>query len=429
VAVKRAPLLLVAAAVGFGARPARADLGNDVERVVLAYSAFGHVTRLRPRLLERGETLPLVLPPDALDLESPGCATVVLLGTTGTSFLLDAARARLTAGHGGEEPPEGSLAGALSLGRCGPQKLDLGALAIQMRSPRGVVESLLVTSTKRVPPLPQVLPHRDPGPLAPVPGPGPRPRVMPLSLRLRALEERAAREGALEVARQELSASAFGMGTALVTLGPGCHRFDLVSDEAGERSADVDFEVLRADTGERLAEDQSESSDAFALVCAGTPMVVSIRFAGASPFARLELLRARWDLEAALPRRFSPDVRARISAVLRNERLALPGARLADEALGVQGDTQIALEVEPFACYVAVVVGLRGEATMLALGARTSRGDGESRMGPEVPGAALGFCAGPETRALFEVQARGHGLVWMSALFQQGRLRPGAGDE
>jgi hypothetical protein len=252
---------------------------------------------------------------------------------------------------------------------------------------------------------------------------------MPLSQRLRALEERAAREGALEVARQELQASAFGMGTALVTLGPGCHRFDLVSDEAGERSADVDLELFRADTGDLLAEDHSESSDAGALVCAGTPVVVSLRFAGASPFAKLELMRARWDLEPALPRRFSPDARARMSAVLRSERFGLEGARLADEALGVQGDTQLALEVEPFACYVAVVVGLRGEATMLALGARTSRGDGESRMGAEVPGAALGFCTGPETRALFEVDARGLGLVWMSALFQKGRLRPGVGDE
>lgn len=427
--MKRAFLLLVAAALAFGERTASADLGNDVERVVLAYSAFGHVTRLAPRLLERGETLPLVLPAEGLDPEQSGCATVILLGTTGTSFLLDAGRLRASAAQGGEEPPEGSLAGALSLARCAKQKVDLASLAIQMRSPRGVVETLLVTSAERVPPLTQVLPHRDPGPLAPVAGLGPRPRVMPLSQRLRALEERAAREGAVEVARQELLATAFGMGTALITLAPGCHRFDLVSDEAGERSADVDLEVSRADTGEQLAEDHSESSDAGALVCAGTPQVVSLRFAGASPFARLELLRARWELDPGLPKRFSQEVRARMSSVLRSERLGLDGARLADEALGVQGDTQLALEVEPFACYVAVVVGLRGEATMLALGARTSRGDGESRMGPEVPGAALGFCAGPETRALFEVEARGLGLVWMSALFQKGRLRPGVGDE
>lgn len=427
--MKRPHLLLVVAALALGARSARADLGNDVERVKLAYSAFGHVRRLPPRLLERGETLPLVLPADELDPKSPRCATLVLLGTTGTSFLLDAGRARLTAGQRGEDLPEGSLAGALSLGRCGEEKLDLAALAIQMRSPRGVVETLLVTSAERVPALTQVLPHRDPGPLEPVPGPGPRPPVMPISHRLRALEERAAREGALEIARQELSASAFGMGTALVTLGPGCHRFNLLSDDAGERTADVDLELVRADTGESLAEDQSESSDAGALVCAGTPLVVSLRFTGAAPFSRLELLRARWDLDPGLPRRFSPDARARISAVLRNERLELEGARLADEALGVQGDTQFALEVEPFSCYVAVVVGLRGEALMLALGARTSRGDHESRMGREVPGTALGFCTGPESRALLEVEARGLGLWWMSALFQKGRLRPGVGDE
>jgi hypothetical protein len=427
--VKRPHLLLVVAALGFGERTARADLGNDVERVRLAYSAFGHVTRLPVRLLERGETLPLVLPPEALDPERPGCATLVLLGTTGTSFLLDAGRARLTSAGSGEELPEGSLAGALSLGRCGKKKTDLAALAIQMRSPRGVVEMLLVTSAGEVAPLTQVLPHRDPGPIAPAPGLGPRPRVMPLSQRLRALEERAAREGALEVARQELQSSAFGMGTALVTLAPGCHRFDLVSDEAGEGSPDVDLELFRADTGELLAEDHSESSDAGALVCVGTPTVLSLRFAGASPFTSLELLRARWDLDPGLPKRFSPDAKARMSAVLRRGQFGLEGARLSDEALGVQGDTQVAVEVEPFACYVAVVVGLRGEAALLALGARTSRGDGESRMDAEVPGAALGFCTGPETRALLEVEARGLGLVWMSALFQKGRLRPGVGDE
>jgi hypothetical protein len=426
--VKRAHLLLVVAALGFGQRTARADLGNDVERLVLAYSALGRVTRMTPRLLERGETLALVLPPEVLDPKAPGCVTLMLLGTTGTSFLLDAGLARLSALQNEEDLPEGSLAGALSLARCGARKVELATLAIQMRSPRGVVESLLVTSRERVPPLTQVLPHRDPGPLAPVPGPGPRPRAMPLSQRLSVLEERAAREGALEVARQELSATAFGMGTALVTLGPGCHSFNLLSDEV-ERSADVDLEVLRADTGERLAEDQSESNDASALVCTGTPLVVSTPFAGASPFARVELLRARWELDGGLPRRFAPDVRARMSAVLRHSRLRLDGARLADDALGVQGDTELALEVEPFACYVAVVVGLRGQATMLALGARTSRGDAESRMGNEVPGTALGFCTGAETRARFEVQARGLGLVWMSALFQKGRLRPGMGDE
>jgi hypothetical protein len=249
---------------------------------------------------------------------------------------------------------------------------------------------------------------------------------LPLTLRLRALEERAAREGALEIARQELVASAFGMGTAMLTLGPGCHRFDLLSVEAVARAADVDLEIIRADDGVQLAEDHSESSDAAALVCVGAPLAVSLRFAGASPMGKLELLRARWDLEQSLPRRYGPEARARMSAVLRDQRIGLDGAILADEALGVQGTTEFTIDVQPFACYVAVAVGLRGEAIMLAVAARTSRGDVEARMGADVPGAAAGFCAGPEERVTLEVDARGLALVWMSAVFQTGRLPPGA---
>lgn len=407
---------------------ARADLGNDVERLVLTYSALGHVTRRPPRLLERGQGLPIVLPTELLDPATPRCATLVLLGTTGTHFQLDARAARLAAAEG-EEIPEGSLAGAFSMTRCGKRKPELQTLAIQMRSPRAVIEMMVVSSEGPLPPLTHVLPHRDPGPMATTGGPGPRPRALPLPLRLRALQAKAAREGALEVARQELSATPFGMGAALITLSPGCHRFDLLSDEDGARSADIDLEITRAEDGGALAEDHSESSDAAALVCVGAPLAVSLRFAGASPFAKLELFRARWDLEEGLPRRFGADARARMSAVLRDQRMGLGGAVLVDSCLGAQGDTGFSVEVEPFACYVALAVGLRGEAAMLAVAARTSRGDTEGRMPADVPGTAVAFCAGPEDRASIEVEARGLAMVWMTAVFQTGRLRPGTGDE
>jgi len=424
--VARVHGFLVALFVAGSTGSAHADLGNDVERLVLTYSALGHVTRRPPRLLERGQGLPIVLPAEALDPANPNCATLVLLGTTGTHFQLDARAVRAATD---EEVPEGSLAGALSLTRCGERKPELQTFAIQMRSPRAVIESIVVSSDGPLPPLTHVLPHRDPGPMASTGGPGPRPRALPLPLRLRALEEKAAREGALEVARQELTATPFGMGAALITLSPGCHRFDLLSDEDGARSADIDLEISRAEDGGALAEDHSESSDAAALVCVGAPLAVSLRFAGASPFAKLELFRARWDLDDGLPRRFGSDARARMSAVLRDQRIGLGGAVLVDSCLGAQGDTSFAIEVEPFACYVAVTVGLRGDAFLLAVAARTSRGDTEGRMPADVPGAAVAFCTGPEERAAIEIEARGLAMVWMTAVFQTGRLRPGTGNE
>jgi hypothetical protein len=414
--------LPLALAASFSAKPANADLGRDVERLMLAWRVFGHVTRMTPRLLERGDVLPLVLPAEPLDPTTPGCVTVAVLGTTSISFLLDPTAA---ASGAGDDWPEGSLAGALELTRCGEKKPELANLVLEMRSPRGVLEFVTVASKEPAARLVQILPHRDPGPVAPLGGSGPRPSVAPLALRIRAAEERAARDQAIELTVQDLSASPTGMGTALITLAPGCHRFELLGDEAGRRPADVDFDVRSEDGTELLASDHSESTDARALFCIGRALPVALRFAGAGPFAKLALARSRWDLEPNMPARWPAEARARFSGVLRDQRLALNGAELVDESLGVQGDTLLPIAVEPGACYVAVAVQLRGDALALSMGARTSRGISQSRLDPEVAGALLSFCAGADERALLEVDARGLGLVWMTSVWRVSRLRLG----
>jgi hypothetical protein len=402
---------------------ARADLGRDVERLLLAWRAFGHVTELSPRLLERGDVLPLVLPAEPLDPKRPGCVTLAVLGTTSISFLLDPTGAGSNEGE--DDWPEGSEAGALEITRCGDKKPALAGLALEMRSPRGVLEFAVLASNEPPPRLVQVLPHRDPGPVAPLGGSGPRPNVAPLALRVRAAEERAARDQAIELSVQDLTASALGAGTTLITLAPGCHRFELLGDEAGRRPTDVDFEVRNEDGSEMLAADHSESSDARALFCLGRAMPVTLRFAGAGPFAKLALARSRWDLEPNLPARWPAEARARFSGVLRDQRLPLAGAELVDESLGIQGDTLLPLSVEPATCYVALAAQLRGEAVALSMAARTSRGIAQSRLDQEVGGALLSFCTGPEERALLEIEARGLGLVWMSAVWRVARLRLG----
>ncbi len=96
-----------------------------------------------------------------------------------------------------------------------------------------------------------------------------------------------------------------------------------------------------------------------------------------------------------------------------------------DEALGVQGDTLATLQVEPGACYLALAVGVRGDVAGLSLAAQTKRTTAQSRLDAAVPGAALTFCAGAEDHALLEVDARGLGLVWMSAVWQIARSRLG----
>jgi hypothetical protein len=416
-------IALAVSLAAFGtARPARADLGRDVEALTLAWSAFGRVTHLAPRLLERGDTLPLVLPVAPLDPATPGCATLAVLGTKSMQFLLDpGVRPRQKA----RDFPEGRLAGALAVTRCGDKKPELAALSLEMRSPRGVLEFLLLESEVEPPALTSVLPQRDPGPLAEPSSSGPRPVVAPLAVRVRALEERAARDQAIELTTLELSAGGLGAGNTLLTLPPGCHRFALLGEEAERRATDVDLEIVKADGNETLAADHGESSDGGALVCISVPTTVNVRFAGVAPFAKLALVRARWELERSLPARWPGEARSRMSALLRSERRSLAGAALVDEALGVQGDTLATLSVEPGACYLALAVGLRGELVALSLATETTRATAQSRLDPDVPGAALAFCAGSEERVLVEVDARGLGLVWMSSVWQTGRVRVG----
>ncbi|HEX6271889.1 MAG TPA: hypothetical protein VFZ53_02560 [Polyangiaceae bacterium] len=429
----RGPARKVLSALAVGALliadPAHADLGTDVERVALAWSAFGRVHRLPPRLLERGEALPLLFPPELVGTDASGCLTVAVLGTTSMQFLVDPGGR--SAVRNALDMPEGSLAGALELTRCGPRKSELADVLLEMRSPRGVLEALAVASQRRPPALTAVLPHRDPGPMAPPGGSGPRPTVAPLAVRVQAVEQRAARSGALELTNEDFTASALGTGVELVPLGAGCHRFELLAGErtqSDRRSVDLDLEISSVDGSRLLATDKSESNDARALVCVGDPTPVAMRFSGAPPGSHVTLLRARWDLAPGLPLRWPAEARAPMSAVLREQSLGLAGAKLVDEALGVQGSTAMPVEVEPGACYLAVVIELRGTAQTLALAAQNGPHQAESRAPLDAPGTALSFCAGASPRALLEVEARGVSLVWMTALWQVGRIRLGEGE-
>jgi hypothetical protein len=83
------------------------------------------------------------------------------------------------------------------------------------------------------------------------------------------------------------------------------------------------------------------------------------------------------------------------------------------------------VEVEAGACYLAVVIELRGTAQTLGLAARAGGREAQSRAPLDAPGTALSLCTGASTRALVEVEARGLSLVWMSALFQTGRTALG----
>src|SRR5262249_31936392 len=94
------------------------------------------------------------------------------------------------------------------------------------------------------------------------------------------------------------------------------------------------------------------------------------------------------------------------------------------ESLGIQGTTQIPIEVEPGHCYLAAVALTRGEARILRLvshlGDRTRRDEGAER----AENAALAFCAGAEDIALTGADPGGNTPAWVLEVWPMGAASP-----
>jgi len=400
--------------------PAAADLGSDVRELLSARAPLSHVVRLKPRFLERGERLPLAIPPELLSPKDSGCTTVSLLGVVGAHFVVRFAE--MDPGAPSTAFPEASAAGASEITRCGVAKPFLASAYLEMRSPRGVIETLVSHSKAVLPRLTEVLPSRDPGSELSLGDPGPRPALPPLAGRLSRLAARAQREGAKGLQRQQLRASADGNGAESLPLGRGCHELSLLSDAAPNvaPAMDLDLELADGESGARLAVDRAEDADATVSVCLGVPTRVELRFIGAAADAALTLTHAHWDLPPGLPSSWGAEAQARLARLAQNAHLKLLTAPIYG-SLGVQGATELPLEVEPGACYSALLVPLRGEARSLSLSAR-AHAPGEAVHGSsDTRGSAVSFCARGARLATLGVEGQGAGLAWLLAVWQSGR--------
>jgi len=418
----------VGAVVIAAAAPARAssELAEDVKALRAARGFYGRVVPLKPRLLERGERLPLALPPDLLNPKESSCATVSVLGVRGTHFVVRFSE--LDPGAPNSAFPESSVAGAIEVTRCGAAKPYLAGLSIELRSPRAVLETLLSISPAGSPPLTEILPNRDPGAELDLGDPGPRPAGAPLAERSAKLEARARRTAATSFERETLLATSDGSGGIALVLGAGCHELTLLDATPlghGVPPVDLDLEVLEDETSPPLALDRAEDADASANLCFGQPTSVELRFVGATPGGRVLYTHARWDLPSGLPDNVSPDARGRLAhlaevAHFRPQRTPLY------EAIGIQGTTELPFEVEPDACYTALLVPLHGDVQSLSLSV-IARAVGQAPRGAQDPsGSAVSFCARGATHAMFEVDSRGTSSSWLVAAWETGRLPAGA---
>jgi hypothetical protein len=404
-------LLAVGAATPSADSSARADLRGDVARVGDAWRKAGaRVTVLPTRFLWDEEVLTVRLPkPEG---RAP-CTTVALVSARGTSF-----RAKL----GGIEDADGrdrsaSIAGVTEIARCDGGEVD--RVLVSGDAGRGAVEVIVGYGAQPLPGLREILTERSGGVVVNTSEPGPLPSLPPAARRVDSAEARARGEGAKLAPLEELGARPDGTGLTEVDLEPGCHRIELVAHEVhGSARArfDVDAELRDSDDDTLLARDRSEAADARLYTCVGSLVQGAVAFAGAPSGGQVTRILASWPIPAAVPRAWGGQVRARMTGAL----LARGVTRATEAPIlltqGGAGLTGLTVDVEPGACYVAVVAGIRGRLRQLSLRATVGALDSTDERGASDEAAAVAFCTRDRRVARLDVEARGAAPWWALSL-------------
>jgi hypothetical protein len=405
------------------AAPLRADLADDVEKLRAAWSRTARVTVLSPRFPVPGEATLIALPVASDGHASDDCTTVAVLGAASTTF---AVRLGGTVEGAPTESFLPSVAGAVHLVRCGADRASLGVIGIQMRSPRGVLETIVASSERPPVELRAVLPHRDPGAVPPLPGAGAPPAPAPLQTRVQAVEREFSMSGVVALSKRFAPTDATGSGQIPIDLAPGCHHIAVlaVSPETTEVPQDVDAELAWIN-GTIASFDRTDSPDAALMACTGERRLGVLAYGGSMPGVPVYVITGRTDLPNGLPSELGPDARARMAKGLAERHVTIPNREPVYESLGVMGLTELPIEVEPGQCYVALVSTIQGDSKFLSLGidapgirARTHSDDPDSAL-------ASSFCAGSNDHAKLEVEAHGRQIVWVAALWPTARLRLG----
>jgi hypothetical protein len=397
---------------------ARADLADDVQKLVKAWKKRGRVEQLPLRMLERGQTRPLLLPPDLTDPASETCVSVAVLGSSQTSFLLRFLPGKTSTMHWPEgEYPEQSIAGAAQLVRCGARKLMLERLVVEMRSPRAIVEFVVVEAKRPLPPLTETLTQRNPGPGAPLGFSGPRPGSAPLDARVRSVESRARRQGARQQTRRAYRIGRDGVGAADVTVDSGCHRVDVLGP-----GVDLDADISWVSPLEVLAVDRTESSDAKLSFCSGEKKTARLRVSGGVPNGIVMVLWSRWDLPEGVPESWPPELRSRMANAIRQRHARELRSKPVYSSLGVSGVTLLPVELDPNSCYLGAVAAIRGEPSGIAISADLGEREAQNRSGPFDAETAVAFCSEGKTRSTITVEANTSGVAWVFGLWRVGKL-------
>ena len=390
------------------------------------YAAVGSVTSAAPRFFPGGSTTPLIVPPEALTPDAAACTTVTIIGAVSTVFAL---RTLSEASGFTADESVNSVAGALSVRRCGAGRPHLAAATIEMRSPRGILETIFVVSeaSRTLPEVRAVLTHRDPGIGAGALRPGAAPTPALQARRMAGFESQFRREGASTVERRMVPSSRDGEGRVFMDLGPGCHRFAVLGPDVAKDMIgyyDVDAQLAWA-SGDVAASDKTESPDAVLTACTAERTIGVLAFAGSSDGAPVMVVHGTRDLPKGLPERWGPVPRARAARALLERHIPGPESAPVYQSLGVAGITSLPIEVERGQCYLAVLAPVQGSGKLVSLSATSGARHSLGHASESDSAVAVTFCAGNAGRGVLDAEVHGNGVVWVAALFPMARVRLG----
>lgn len=396
---------------------ARATLSADVDVVIEAWSKLGRAFSLRPRLVGRGERLPVPLPFWGSAPTQEGCTNVAFLTSPNVGFSVQLALSS-------EKEPEMSRVGWVQITRCGRSRIELRRLWLEMRSPRGVVETIIARSDAPLPTPGRLLSHRDPGPESALGQAGPAPVAPPVEARALAWEQRAKGDGAEAIVRSLVRATNGNRASVLLSLEPGCHRLSALALQTTERDPPPDLDlVLRTASDDFMRGDQSENSDAEIEACFGGRSRVEVVIAGLAPGDPAVLEQARFAMPSGLPAYWGPDVQGRFASAFFRRRQAGPSSSPLIETLGIGGRTLVPLSLETHTCYAGVTAAIQGRPKTLLLDASIADRGGASDGTGDETSVAIAFCTGDDSRAQLRVEASGSGVTWLTALWRSGRAQ------
>jgi len=403
---------LLAILLSLSARTARADLGDDLERARRALARHGRAEPLRFRFVERGEILPVVLPAWSLDEAASPCTSLVFLAPIPTQFVVHL--------HPWPGLPRvlASSAGALEVTRCGPERTSLLGVAIELRSPRAVVHTLVAATEEAPPALSLALPEREAGPAAPAGDPGPAPAREPLDERLRRFDEASRNAGAAAVEVALLPSP----GYVRLALAPGCHR--LLASGNDDAPPFLLLLSRNDEKPERLV--PSGAGDVSHELCVVRPQRLAVSVESDGEGAERKLAVAHFPLPSGLPARFGSDIAERMLQALGGSAAPRKLGPLVSASLGAQGRTPLPRALLPQTCYLAAVLPVHGSLQALSLGARSGPDSSQATSTDAQPAPRLGFCTGKSGNVELDVEGRGLGLAWLLAVFQMAPARPRA---